>query len=122
MRVKLFCLFVIQLILLALITTNPSLEKHKEFARIDLLTDFEKPTPYIQELVKVVVDEKIFLDDYWLFSLTKFDDLGTMKTIGIGIFDTVVPFECVVEHKPFIIMTIVALFILIGFVSKKVNL
>lgn len=121
MKVKLFCLFVIQLILLAMVTTNPNVERHKEFASVELLKDFQKPTPYVKELVSVVVEEKIYREDYWLFSITKFDDLGSMKTLGVGIFDRVLPIESIVENKPLIILSIIGFFTLLGFISKKLN-
>ena len=122
MKVKLFWLFVIQLILLVMITTNPSVDEHKEFSRVELLKDFQKPTPYIEELVDVVVQEKVYREDYWLFSITKFDDLGSIKTLGVGIFDNVLPIECIVENKPLIILSIIGVFLLVGIISKKLDL
>jgi len=105
-----------------MITTNPSVDEHKEFSRVELLKDFQKPTPYIKELVDVVVQEKVYREDYWLFSITKFDDLGSIKTLGVGIFDNVLPIECIVENKPLIILSIICVFLLVGIISKKLDL
>jgi len=120
-RVKLFCLTIIGFISLILVTTNPSLVKHQEFAREVLTNDFDKPTNFIKALIEVVVNEKIYREDYWLFSLTKFDDLGVAKTLGIGLFGTVLPIEWIVEHKFYVIFTLFSIYYIYVLIREKSN-
>jgi len=118
-RVKLFCLFVIQLIGIILILSNPKIEKHKEFAQIELTKEFDKPSEYIKGLISVVVDEKITKEDYLFFSLTKFDDLGSLKTLGVGIFGTILPLDFVKDHVIALVLAIIGFFVILRFIVRK---
>ena len=105
--------------------TNPDIDVHKEFARAEFLKEYNKPSFYIEKLVNIVVDEKVYSDSYFFFSLTKFEDLGTLKTIGVGIFGQIIPYYCIQEHKSQIIFGLIAILftvkLLFDFISDQVK-
>jgi hypothetical protein len=101
--------------------TNPTIEVHKEFARIEFLQEYNKPNQYIKELVGIVTDEKVYSESYFFFSLTKFDDLGTIKTIGVGIFGHIIPYYCLKEHKEQISVGLIATLLTIKLIFDLIS-
>ena len=94
---------------------------HKEFARVEFLKEYNKPSGYIEKLVNIVVDEKVYSDSYFLFSLTKFEDLGTLKTIGVGIFGQIIPYYCIQENKSQIIFALIAILLTVKFLFDFIS-
>lgn len=123
MKIKILLLFIFQILCTVAKFTNPDIDIHKEFARQEFLKEYDKPNLYIKELVNIVVDEKVYSDSYFFFSLTKFDDLGTLKTIGVGVFGQIIPYYCIQEHKSQIIFGLIAILFtskfLLDFISER---
>jgi hypothetical protein len=120
-KIKILLLFIFQILCTVAKFTNPDIDVHKEFARGEFLKEYNKPGEYIRELVDIVVEEKVYSDSYFFFSLTKFDDLGTLKTIGVGVFGQIIPYYCIQEHKYEIIFALIAILLTIKLILDFVS-
>ena len=101
--------------------TNPTTDQHQRFAESQFLLEYSNPKPYITELVHFISVDKVYSESYLLYSLTKFDDLGTIKTLGIGIFGHIIPYEFYEEHKFLLFLSLIGLFLLLKFISETLN-
>lgn len=119
MRVLL--LFICFTIGLALYIFNPSIDKHREFIKQDLLNTFDNPDGYIEELVDVVVQEKVIYDSYLFFSIGSLNDLGQIKKLSVGIFGFILPCECIIENYWIILSVLIltAIFIYLFLFDKR---
>ena len=88
---RVILLFLICILHMTLVFTNPSIKQHKDFYIESTIKSFEKPNPYIYELAYCVAERNIKVDNYTIFSLTKLNEDGQVKLIGIGIFGNIYP-------------------------------
>lgn len=121
MKIKISIFCIVNLLALLAWLTNPSLDQHKKFAEKQILETYEKPDRYIKEFVYLVSQEKIYSKTYGFFSLTKFDDLGTVKTLGVGFFGTILPYEMIIENSVLIIFTLIGVIVLSRFILDSIK-
>ena len=121
MKIKILFLFLVQILCTIAVVTNPDIDVHKEFARGEFLKEYNKPSGYIEKLVNIVVDEKVYSDSYFFFSLTKFEDLGNLKTLGFGIFGQIIPYYCIQENKSQIIFALIANLLTVKFLFDFIS-
>jgi len=93
-----FIFIIIGFILLILILTNPSTIEHKEAVKEKVIAVFNISNSdriKFEKLGGTLITDNIKRDNYLLFSLTKYTNIGdkNIKTVGIGFMGKVYIYE-----------------------------
>lgn len=109
---KKILLFIVVVVLAVAYFTNPTTEKHQQTAKEmaeriveKKLSSFNVPASWLKSENNSIVDDftdklikqYVFVDNYYLFSLTKVEWEGEEYPVGVGLFGYVFIFEKVEE-------------------------